>query len=157
MAPAGRRAAIAPDFSSLRSLVHRMRLELAARRRVPVTRASFDPVTGLLRQFKRGNEAVALTNGPRLVFEKPQVAPTTWLALDSADEMAAMHRLVTAQMANLIEVDLALDKADSYAGFKLEISADSQTWKTIYNSTRRGGDVRHNGKQRPGIGTTRFL
>ena len=102
--------------------------------------ATFDPVTGLLRQFKRGNEAVALTNGPRLVFEKPQVAPTTWLALDSADEMAAMHRLVTAQMANLVEVDLAFDKADSYAGFKLEISADSQTWKTIYNSTRRGGD-----------------
>jgi hypothetical protein len=51
-----------------------------------------------------------------------------------------MHRLAIPQMANLVEVDLDFDKADSYAGFKLEISTNGQTWKTIYNSTRRGGD-----------------
>ena len=44
MAPPGRRAAVAADFSSLRSLAHQVRLKLAARRRPPVTRASFDPV-----------------------------------------------------------------------------------------------------------------
>jgi hypothetical protein len=102
--------------------------------------ASFDPVTGLLRQFKRDHAAVMLTKGPRLVFEKARGALPTWLALDPADEMAAMHRLATAQMANLVEVDLAFDQADSYAGFKLDISADRQTWKTIYNSTRRDSD-----------------
>src|SRR5207244_12165266 len=44
MAPPGRRAAGACDLSSLRSLADQMRLKLAAKRRSPVTRASFDPV-----------------------------------------------------------------------------------------------------------------
>ena len=44
MAPPGRRAAVARDLSSLRSLADQMRLKLAAKRRSPATRASFDPV-----------------------------------------------------------------------------------------------------------------
>ena len=44
MAPPGRRAAGACDLSSLRSLADQMRLKLAAKRRTPITRASFDPV-----------------------------------------------------------------------------------------------------------------
>jgi hypothetical protein len=44
MAPPGRRAAVATDLSSLRSLADQLGLKLAAKRRSPVTRASFDPV-----------------------------------------------------------------------------------------------------------------
>jgi hypothetical protein len=45
MAPPGRRAAVARDLSSLRSLAGQVRLKLAAKRRSPATpRASFDPV-----------------------------------------------------------------------------------------------------------------
>ena len=45
MAPPGRRAAVARDLSSLRSLADQVRLKLAAKRRSPATpRASFDPV-----------------------------------------------------------------------------------------------------------------
>jgi hypothetical protein len=102
--------------------------------------ASFDPATGSLRQFKRGSAAIALTNGPRLVFAKPKASAPTWIALDPSDAGANIQRIATPQMANLIEVNLALEKSDSYAGFKLEITADGKAWKTLYSGTRRGSD-----------------
>ena len=102
--------------------------------------ATFDPLTGRLRQFRRGNRAVALGNGPQLVFAKPEVAPPAWLTLDPDDATAPVHRLANPQMANLIEVDLGLEKSDSYGGFTLDITGDGHTWKTIYDSTRRDSD-----------------
>jgi hypothetical protein len=44
MAPPGRRAAVAADHGSVRSLAEQMRLKLPERRRPHDTRASFDPV-----------------------------------------------------------------------------------------------------------------
>jgi hypothetical protein len=102
--------------------------------------ATFDPATGMLRQFKRGSKAVALSNGPRLVFEKPAAAPPTWLDFASGDATAEVHRLATPQMANVAEIELDLAKTDSFGGFKLEITADEKTWKTVYDSTRRSAD-----------------
>ncbi|EGF91098.1 evolved beta-galactosidase subunit alpha [Asticcacaulis biprosthecium C19] len=99
--------------------------------------ASFDPTTGLLRQVSRDGKILALSNGPRLVFARPRTAEPTWLDLEPR---ALAHALAAPQMADIIEVDPALDKNDSYAGFKLEITADGQSWKTLYDSTRRAYD-----------------
>jgi hypothetical protein len=102
--------------------------------------ATFDPATGSLRQFKRGGKTVALSNGPRLVFEKLAAASPTWLDLAPAEASAEVRRLATPQKANLVEIDLDLAKTDSFGGFKLEITADEKTWKTVYDSTRRTSD-----------------
>ena len=103
-------------------------------------RATFDPATGLLRQLSRGKTAIALANGPRLVFAKPRKAQPIWLTLDPGGTAAGTHRLTTPAMADVVEVDLGLVHEDSYAGFKLEITGDGQTWKTVYDSTRRTSD-----------------
>ncbi|ESQ87365.1 hypothetical protein ABAC460_20285 [Asticcacaulis sp. AC460] len=104
--------------------------------------ASFDPKTGLLREVSRGGKTLALTDGPRLVFARPRAAEPAWLELDAT---ATTHTLAVPQMANTIEIDLGLEKTDSYAGFKLEITSDGQTWKTLYDSTRRASDgIRYN-------------
>ena len=103
------------------------------------TSATFDPVTGLLRQIRAGNKALSLANGPRLVFARPQGATPNWIELKSTGGTDNVHTLAP-QMANVIEIELPLEKADSYAGFKLEITGDGKTWKTIYDSTRRGWD-----------------
>ena len=102
--------------------------------------ATFDPDTGVLRALRRGNKTIALSNGPRLVFEKPLAAGPTWLDLAPSDASVEVRRLVAAKMANLAEVELDLDKTDSFGRFKLEISADEKTWKTVFDSSRRSGD-----------------
>jgi len=101
--------------------------------------AQFDPSTGLLRRMARGGKAVELANGPRLVFARPRTAEPSWLPLDD-DATSLVRRLPAPQMANVIEIDLALEKSDSYAGFKLEITADGIHWTTIYDSSRRSVD-----------------
>jgi hypothetical protein len=98
--------------------------------------AQFDPTTGLLRRMSRGGKSVELSNGPRLVFARPRRAEPNWLALDE-DTAGLVRRLPAPQMANVIEIDLGLEKSDSYAGFKLEITTDGVHWKTIFDSNRR--------------------
>lgn len=96
--------------------------------------ASFDAKNGLLREMRRGGKTIALTNGPRLVFAKPREAQPVW-----TDLPVTGGGQIAPQMANVIEIDLPLEKTDAYAGFKLDIS-DGKAWTTIYDSTRRGND-----------------
>lgn len=103
--------------------------------------AQFDPSTGLLWRIERGGKIVELANGPRLVFARPRNAEPNWLPLDD-NATSLVRRLPAPQMANVVEVDLALEKSDSYAGFKLEITADGTRWTTIYDSNRRAVDGR---------------
>ncbi|MBP2161618.1 MULTISPECIES: glycoside hydrolase family 2 TIM barrel-domain containing protein [Asticcacaulis] len=103
------------------------------------TTATFDPATGLLRHISKGSKTIALSNGPRLVFARPRDAQPAWTEVTGRGGAQ-----IAAQMANVIEIDLPLEKTDSYAGFKLEIS-DGTAWRTIYDSTRRASDgIRYN-------------
>jgi hypothetical protein len=107
--------------------------------------AVFDSATGMLREVRGGGENLALA-GPKLAFERPPAAnDVQWLALPDAAGKTADPlplRLETPQLANQVEVTLDYPRDISWAGFRLEISPDGQTWKTVYDSTRRSGDGR---------------
>jgi hypothetical protein len=98
--------------------------------------ATFDPATGLLRHIKVGNRTLGLTDGPRLVFARPRNADPAWTDLKAGEG----PQQIAPQMANAIEIDLPLEKTESYAGFKLEITSDGKSWTTVYDSTRRSND-----------------
>ncbi len=104
--------------------------------------ASFDAANGLLRVVRRGDEVCALTNGPRLAFARPAAAgDVQWLDLKT-DEPANKGAPLTGWLdaphpANLIEIELDYPSNVSWAGFRLEISPDGQSWKTLYDATRR--------------------
>ncbi len=103
--------------------------------------ASFDAATGLIRSLRHGDKTSALTNGPRLVFARPGSAgPVEWLPFAEEAGATQTRRLAAPHLANTIEIELAFDKAIHYAGFKLEISSDGQSWKTIFDGTRRAID-----------------
>lgn len=102
-------------------------------------KAEFDSASGLLRRIGRNGKTLDLADGPRLVFARPRAGEPQWQRLEG-DAGGALRRLKTPQMADVIELDLAIEKSDSYAGFKLEITSDGRTWKTIYDSSRRSGD-----------------
>lgn len=101
--------------------------------------ASFDAATGQLRALARDGKAASLSNGPRLSFARPAAGiAINWLPL--ADEEAGVRRLTAPQLANTVEIDLAFEKANAYARFKLEITPDGRTWKTLFDGTRRAID-----------------
>ncbi|HEY4245992.1 MAG TPA: glycoside hydrolase family 2 TIM barrel-domain containing protein [Lacunisphaera sp.] len=103
--------------------------------------AEFDAATGSLRSLRRGDKIAALTNGPRLAFARPaSEGQIKWLPFGSEDQSNGIYRLSTPQLASTLEIELAYDKTIAYAGFKLELSPDGQSWKTIYDGTRRAGD-----------------
>ncbi|MBC9033921.1 beta-galactosidase [Sphingomonas sp. JC676] len=102
-------------------------------------KAVFDPATGLLRRIDRDRKTLELANGPRLVFARPRAGEPQWRTMEG-DAGSPVRHLATPQLADVIEIDLALEKSDSYAGFKLEITPDGRTWKTIYDSSRRTSD-----------------
>ncbi len=103
--------------------------------------ASFDSTTGLLRRFQRGEKITALTNGPHLAFARPATAgDIEWLPFASEDPATPLRQLATPHLASTMEIELEFTKDIAYAGFKLELSPDGQTWKTIYDGTRRSGD-----------------
>lgn len=103
--------------------------------------ASFDAATGLLRNLRRGEKTAALSNGPLLTFARPESAGAPeWLPFASEDAATQTRRLAAPHLANTLEIDLEYTRTVSWAGFKLEISADGSSWKTIYDGTRRSGD-----------------
>ena len=105
--------------------------------------ASFDAKTGLLKSLRRGDQISALTNGPRVVYARPAKGEIQWIeAVDliSSPGSATTWQFDPPQPLNLLEVDLDLPKNVNWAGFKLEISPDGQTWKTLYDATRRSSD-----------------
>lgn len=103
--------------------------------------ARFDAATGLLRSLQRDGKVSALTNGPRVAFARPESAgPVQWFSFATEDAAAGIHRLAAPQLANRLEIDLDYAKTTTYAGFKLELSSDGQSWKDIYHGVRRVGD-----------------
>jgi hypothetical protein len=103
--------------------------------------ASFDRASGLLRTFQRGEKISALANGPSLAFARPESAGAPqWLPFASEDPVTQTHRLEAPQLANTLQIELDYTRAVAWAAFKLEISADGQAWKTIFDGARRAND-----------------
>ena len=103
--------------------------------------ATFDAATGRLRGVRRGGKTFALSNGPRLTYARP-AGDVVWLPSVSDDPASGMLQLAAAQLANTLNIELDFSRKQPWAGFKLEISPDGQTWKTIFDSSRRQGDGR---------------
>src|SRR6185503_4228997 len=84
----------------------------------------------------------ALGNGPRLVYARPPSSTAVaWLpARQEPSAVPGTHHLATAQLANVVEVELDLPRPTPYGGARIELSPDGKRWKTIYDSTRRPGD-----------------
>ncbi|MES2661567.1 MAG: glycoside hydrolase family 2 TIM barrel-domain containing protein [Verrucomicrobiota bacterium] len=103
--------------------------------------ASFDAKTGLLRSIANGGKEFALINGPRVVFDRAGNREIPWInaGLENAGE-SVIWKPEPPQLLNLLEIELDLPKVINWAGFKLEISPDGQTWKTLYDATRRNSD-----------------
>ncbi len=104
--------------------------------------ATFDAATGSLRDVRRGENVFTLANGPRLAFARPAAASAAeWLPFAAGDApTAAIHTLPTPHLANVIEAEVEGVRAVAFAALKLEISPDGTAWKTIFDSSRRGGD-----------------
>ncbi|HEY3383101.1 MAG TPA: glycoside hydrolase family 2 TIM barrel-domain containing protein [Vicinamibacterales bacterium] len=103
--------------------------------------AVFDAATGLLRSLRRGDRTSALANGPRVAFGRPASAgPAEWLPFAREDTATGTRQLAAPHLANVIEIDLDYTRAVSWAGLRLELSADGRSWKTVYDGTRRAGD-----------------
>ncbi|NQX00476.1 beta-galactosidase, partial [bacterium] len=102
--------------------------------------ADFDAKSGRLKSLRRGDRLYALSNGPRVVFARPANGEIPWLDAPVPAAGEIVWKPQTPLLLNLLEIDLGLPKSISWAGFKLEISPDGQTWKTLYHATRRGSD-----------------
>ncbi|RYD18473.1 MAG: hypothetical protein EOP88_22465 [Verrucomicrobiaceae bacterium] len=98
----------------------------------------------MLKTLAQGDKVSSLTNGPRLVFARSGKGEIKWidagLKVDVNSGTALVWKLDTPTPLNLLEIDLDYQKNINWAGFKLEISPDGQTWKTLYDATRRSGD-----------------
>lgn len=103
--------------------------------------ATFDRISGLLREVRRGDRRYTLSNGPRLTFARPRdTGAPRWLPIAGGDDAGLTRRVPNAALASVAEVELDFAKADSWAGFALDISPDGQQWRTIFNGSRRKTD-----------------
>jgi hypothetical protein len=102
--------------------------------------ASFDAKTGLLKSLRRGDQVSSFTNGPRLVFARPAKGEIPWQDVPVSQGSTVLWKPEVPQRLNLLEIDLGLPKTINWAGFKLEISPDGESWKTLYDATRRNSD-----------------
>ncbi|MEO5916457.1 MAG: glycoside hydrolase family 2 TIM barrel-domain containing protein [Luteolibacter sp.] len=106
--------------------------------------ASFDVKTGLLKTLSQGGKTSSLANGPRVVFARPAKGDIAWTdaRFDPPAKPGApiVWKPETPLTLNLLEIELDLGKNINWAGFKLEISLDGQSWKTLYDGTRRSSD-----------------
>jgi hypothetical protein len=110
--------------------------------------ASFGAGDGMLRSVRAGGQALALANGPRLVFAKPPAAnDVEWLALTVPDGWTSSAagpeltmRVEMPHLLNCVEVTADYPRGVTWEGYKLEISGDGQAWKTVYDATRRASD-----------------
>ena len=110
--------------------------------------ATFNPKTGLLRQVHAGDRTIGLANGPRLVYEHPPAAnDVEWLVTSpqftsSAADPAFTVTLPAPHLANQVEINADYPRTLAWIGYRLEISPDGKSWKTVYDATRRSGDGR---------------
>ena len=101
--------------------------------------ARFDARTGLLIELARDGRVQPLSNGPRLVVARPKGgAELTWLEPTAKAE--GVYEFAQPTMANVASVDLGLVETDGWAGFRLELSADGEHWKTVYDGARVARD-----------------
>ena len=123
---------------------------LEVRLRAGAVSAVFDAANGTLREVREGSGTVALA-GPRLSYARP-AAPNgvQWLAVaggpgsagwtSSDAEPSLTVRLDAPQWANNVEITADYPRTVAWIGYQIELSADGQSWKTIYAGTRRSGD-----------------
>lgn len=105
--------------------------------------AAFDASSGLLKGIRRGNQGFALSNGPRLVFARPEVPDAVeWLPFASEDPASGTHRLAKPLLASTVEVELEGHKSVAYALYRLEISSDGVGWRTVFDGSCREGDLK---------------
>ncbi|WP_457447176.1 glycoside hydrolase family 2 TIM barrel-domain containing protein [Roseateles sp. P5_E4] len=101
--------------------------------------ARFDARTGLLLELARGGKVQPLSNGPRLVVARPrQAAEPAWLEPDAAAD--GVYEFPTPTMANVATIDLGITETDGWASFRLDLSADGQRWKTVFDGARVARD-----------------
>ncbi len=102
--------------------------------------ASFDAKIGMLKSLRRGDQISSFTNGPRVVFARPAKGEISWKDVPVSPGATVLWKPDAPQRLNLLEIDLGLSKNINWAGFKLEISPDGKSWKTLYDATRRNND-----------------
>lgn len=102
--------------------------------------ADFD-AGGQLRALRNGERVSVLANGPRLAFARPaRDAAVEWLPFAGEETGNGVRRLASPQVASVLELIPDMDKKTAYARFKVEISADGQAWKTVFDASRRRSD-----------------
>lgn len=101
--------------------------------------ATFDAGTGLLTGLTRDGKLQPLSNGPRLVVARPKgAAEPAWVEPNAKGE--GDYEFAQPTMANVASIDLGIVETDGWAGFRLELSADGQRWKTVYDGARAARD-----------------
>ncbi|HEX2860362.1 MAG TPA: glycoside hydrolase family 2 TIM barrel-domain containing protein, partial [Lacunisphaera sp.] len=106
------------------------------------TTASFDATSGQLLALRSGDKNYALTQGPRLAYARPaSAAPVAWLPWREGTAAAATLLFAARpQTASVLEVEVETPKGMPFTAYKIELSADGQTWRTLYDASRRPGD-----------------
>lgn len=103
--------------------------------------ASFDAASGQLLTLRNGERVAALGNGPRLVYARPaKGVGVDWLPFASEDPATGIRRLASPQTGSVLEIVPEFRKEIAYARFKVEISADGEHWKTLFDASRRHWD-----------------
>lgn len=102
--------------------------------------ASFDAETGMLKSLRRGDQVASFTHGPRVVYARPAKGEISWQEVAVNPGATVLWKPETPRWLNLLEIDLGVPKSINWAGFKLEISPDGESWKTLYDATRRNND-----------------
>ncbi len=109
------------------------------------TKAEFALATGNLLHVTDHERVLPLSRGPRLVFARPSAgAPASsilWHSPVKTEDPTPLLTLPQPAPANVIEVEFEdLRGAAVYAGFRLEISPDGRTWRTLFDASRRPND-----------------
>ncbi len=100
--------------------------------------ARFDSRSGLLTDVTRGGRTLSVANGPRLVAIGPRSDEgRVWTELTRAGDL---YRPAAPSLANLIEVKRKDNRHEGWVGFKLEVTADGTTWRTLYHDKRKPSD-----------------
>ena len=103
--------------------------------------ASFDARSGVLQSVRRGGKTLGLTNGPRLAFARPEAAAEVkWLEFATQEADGVVRRFAAPTLVNTAEIEVDPARKLQWAGFKLEVSADGQNWRTLFDSSRRFRD-----------------
>jgi hypothetical protein len=96
-------------------------------------RADVDAATGLLRGVSRDGRVQAVAGG-KLVVARPSSGAPKWV--DAAAGADGVYSLAEPMFADTAQIELAAVEADGWNHFRLEITADGRTWKTVYDNAR---------------------